>query len=118
MVSLLYLMQMIEFHLEHALEHRAGVRLGSPVARHFVELKRIQLELDGVTDRAEAQGVAQIALFHHFQVPAAKVASPIRKRQPLRELMAARALPRVAHLRAADLVFFQNRAALRASRWH
>src|ERR1039458_8822151 len=87
-------------------------------ARQLVEVERVQLELHGLADGPEPHGVAQVAIADHFQIAAAQEALPVRHGESAGELEAALASPGVAHLGAADFVFFNHRAAFWTSRWH
>ena len=81
-------------------------------------MERIQLELHGVADGAEAHGIAQLAACDHFQLAAAHKALAVRHGESGGQLETALAAPGVAHLRAADFVFVENAVALRTGGWH
>ena len=117
-VLLFQLVQMVELGLVEPLEHRALVGRVGLVARQFIEMEGVQLELHGVADGLEAHGIAQVAARNHFQLAAAQEALAVRDGEPGGQLETALAAPGVAHLGAADLVFFQNLVALRTRGWH
>src|ERR1035441_8653843 len=117
-ILLFQLVEVIEFGFVKAFEHGALVgRLGF-VARQLIEMERVQLKLHGVADGLEAHGVAQVASGNQLQLAAAHETLAIGNSEPAGQFETALAPPGVTDLRAADLVFFQNRVALRTSGWH
>src|ERR1022692_1734798 len=117
-VFFLQLVQVIELGFVEALRHRTLLRRACLIARQLVEVERVQLELHGLADGAEAHGIAQVAIGDHLQIAAAQEALPVRHGESAGELEAALASPGVAHLGAADFVFLNHRAAFWTSRWH
>jgi hypothetical protein len=99
------------------LYNNSGALIGraGPVARQLVKVERVQLELHGVADGAEAHGIAEVAGGDYFQIAAAQEAFSVGNGEPGGQLEAAPAAPRVAHLRAADFVLFQDASAFGTS---
>src|ERR1019366_4586528 len=117
-VFFLQLVEVIQLGLIEPLQHRALLRRARFIARQLVEVERVQLELHGLADGAEAHGIAQVAIGDHLQIAAAQEALPVWHGESAGELEAALASPGVAHLGAADFVFLNHRAAFWTSRWH
>jgi len=117
-VLLFELVQVIQFGFVQALERGALVGGLGAVAGEFVEVERVQLELDGVADGLEAHGIAQVAIGDDFEVAAAHEAFAVGNGEPAGQFEAALAAPGVAHLRATDLIVLDDASALRTRRWH
>src|SRR5580700_7075129 len=107
---------MVEFGFVEALQDQAMLRFDGPLARQLIKIERVQLELHGVADGAEAHGVAQLAAFHLGQIAAAEEALAVRQGESGTELVALFAFPGVADLRAADLVLVQYAMTLGTGR--
>src|SRR5271157_581512 len=118
MVLLLELVEMVQLGLVKTFKHRALLGRVGLVAGQLVEVERIELELHGVADGAEAHGVAQVASGDDLQLAAAHEALAVGNGEASGEFEATLAAPGIAHLRAADLVFFQDSVALRTRGWH
>src|ERR1039458_8582606 len=118
MVFFLQLVQVIQLSFVEPLQHRALLRRARLIARQLVEVERVQLELHGLADGAEAHGIAQVAIGDHLQIAAAQEALSVGHGESAGELEAALASPGVTHLGAADFVFFDYGAAFWTSRWH
>src|SRR5579863_3359823 len=109
---------MVELGLVQPLQHQAMLRLDRLLACQLIKVERVQLELDGIPDGAQAHGFAELAALHHGQVAAAHKALAIRQRESRGELMTLPAFPGVADLRAADLVLIQHAMTFGTRRRH
>src|ERR1043166_2792232 len=117
-ILLFQLVQVVELGFVEPLEHGTLIRRSRAIACQLVKVERIELELDGVADGLEAHRIAELAVLDYLQIAAAHEAFSIRHGEAAGELEAALAPPGVAHLRAADLVVFDDGSAFRTGRRH
>jgi len=74
--------EVVQLGFVEPFEHGALLGRASLVARQLVEVERIELELDGVADGAEAHRIAEVATGNDLELAAAHEALAIRNGEP------------------------------------